>query len=177
MRFQNKILNFMHLKIFSVFMLLMSISFTVKAQECDTLQSPVMKAYNDYMNYTPKSLQGLPVPEFFGDWKPDNLITLSLLYKIKDRVKLEENQSTWLNTRVNDLAVGFYLEGNPVLLGITGGYHGCPEREYELKKEVINGKQVTIFNFCHSCTGQTKGENEFIEIFNNRTKRLIEAGR
>jgi hypothetical protein len=149
----------------------------IYAQDIDTIESPVMKAYNDFVNYTPKALEHQPIPSEFGEWRVENLITAWLLYGYKDSRSLTDGQLSWLTGRINGLAVAFYLEGSPVLLRSTGGYDGCPESEFELKKELLNGREVTVVNFCHSCTGRPKGEDEFIKIFNNRTERLLEGSR
>ena len=98
------------------------------------------------------------------------------IYQIEADLGLKPKDAAWLTERTNNIATAFYLEGNPLLLRSTGGYSGCPESEYELKKEKLNGKEVTVVNFCHGCKGSSTGGSEFINIFNNRTRRLLEAG-
>lgn len=149
----------------------------VGAQETEAVESPIMRAYNELVNYTPKALKNIPVPEALGGWELGNLSQLRIVYGYQSEFNLTQSDVVWLNESVNELAAAFYLEGNPLLLRSTGGYSGCTESEYELKKEVINGNKVTIINFCHGCKGSLTGENEFIDIFNNRTKKLLEASR
>jgi len=160
-----------------IFLLSVLFTFSAKAQEADSIQTPVMKAYSDFLYYTPKALALDPAPAEFGTWKLDNLMTVWLLYGYKDSRGLSAGELSWLTGRINDLAVAFYVEGKPVMLYSTGGFHGCPESEFELKKESLKGKEVTRVNFCHSCTGGLPHEDEFITIFNNRTKRLLEGAR
>lgn len=68
------------------------------------------------------------------------------------------------------MALAFYLEGNPILIRKTGGYSGC--EEINVNEAIINEKRVTILNFCFTCKGAGQLE-EFINIFNNRTKKLL----
>lgn len=147
------------------------------AQDMDTIQTPIMKAYNDFVNYTPKSLRGLPKPEKFRQLNLDGMMSLKTSFEFQESLNLKNDELNWIKERISGLAVAFYREGNPVLLRSTGGYNGCPESEYELKKETLNHKVVTIINFCHGCKGSSEHENEFIKIFNSRSKRLLESAK
>ena len=147
------------------------------AQDSDTIQSQVMKEYNDLIAYTPKALRNTPTPEVFGQFPMVNISNVILVYKSQSDFGLKPKDKAWLTERTNSIATEFYMEDNPLFLKRTDGYSGCPESGYELKKENLSGKDVTVVHFCHGCTEDSSGEIEFINIFNSRTKQLLDRGK
>jgi hypothetical protein len=153
------------------------------AQNFVVLERPVEKVkpfleqeYNALLNYTPKSF----VPDINS--KPKNRVlegdlnsinSLELRYAYQQQLKLEASEIKWLEDEINSLAVAFFKEGKPVIIEKVGGYDGCNGRAIETEQR--DGFNVTIFKFCYTCSGANEFEDRFLQIFNNRTEKLIAA--
>ena len=95
---------------------------------------------------------------------------LETIYGFKEQLKLNREEIKWLDKQIDQIALAFYLEGKPILIRKVGGYDGCPNEN--ISKERIKGKEVTILNFCFSCTDYGRID-DFIQVFNNRTNSLL----
>ena len=147
------------------------ISFTCKAQ--DTVEIKFDTLYNNLINYTPKnfSIDETSKPKNrFLELNLNSIGGLKMVYEFQIEMKLEAEDIKWLEKQIDQIALSFYLEGNPILIRKTGGYSGCEGNK--IRKENINGNDVTILDFCFTCSGAGKLE-DFIKIFNNRTEKLI----
>ena len=151
--------------------LLILIGFTCKAQDVVEVHQDTI--YINLMNHTPMNFsvdENSKPKNKFLEMKLNSIAGLSAIYGIQSQIKLNEEEIKWLNNQIDQIALAFYLEGNPILIRKTGGYGGCGDKM--LEKEIINGKEITILNFCFSCSGAGKLE-DFIKIFNNRTEKLL----
>lgn len=152
--------------------LLLFISFSVKAQiKFETKEDSI---YNYLLNYTPKNFAidevSKPKKRYF-ETELNSIIKLSLFYEYQTNLKLDDEEIRWLDKQTNQIALAYYLEGKPILLRkISGGPKGCIFNKVE--KEFINKKEVTILNFCFTCSGSGNFE-DFIKIFNNRINLLL----
>jgi hypothetical protein len=129
--------------------------------------------YNNLINYTPKnfSIDETSKPKNrFLELNLNSIGGLKMVYEFQNELKLSKEEILWLDKQIDQIALCFYLEGNPILIKKTGGYSGC-EGEM-IHKEAINGKEVTILDFCFTCSGAGKLE-DFIKVFNNRTEKLL----
>ena len=141
-----------------------------KAQDVESYHDSI---YNNLTNHTPKNFVIDEVSKTQSDFlglKLNSISGLKFAYKYQDELKLQEQEIKWLNSQINEMALAFYLEGNPILIRKTGGYSGC--EEINVNEAIINEKRVTILNFCFTCKGAGQLE-EFINIFNYRTKKLL----
>jgi hypothetical protein len=152
-------------------------------QQFVVLERPVEKEktfseeeYNQLLNHTPKS--------FVSDTKtkPKNRVlegdlnsinSLELRYAYQQQLKLSMSEIKWLEDEINSLAVAFFKEGKPIIMEKAGGNEGCHDRGIETEQR--NGVTITLFKFCYTCPGQDVIEDRFLQIFNNRTEKLIEA--
>lgn len=151
--------------------LLLLISFICKAQDVMEIKQDTI--YNNLINYTPKnfSVDEISKPkDRFLELNLNSIGGLKMVYEFQNELKLDEEDIKWLNVQIDQIALSFYLEGNPILIRKTGGYSGCEGKM--IGKEIINGKEVTILDFCFTCSGVGKLEN-FIKIFNHRTEKLL----
>ncbi|WP_123907110.1 hypothetical protein [Flavobacterium johnsoniae] len=95
---------------------------------------------------------------------------LESIYQFQNELKLNKTEIDWLKQQIDQIALAFYLEKNPILIRKVGGIDGCPNEN--VYKEIIKGKEVTILHFCFTCSGAGKLD-EFIRIFNHRTDSLL----
>ncbi|WP_291150058.1 hypothetical protein [Flavobacterium sp. UBA7680] len=151
--------------------IILLVGFICKAQDVNEIK--IDTVYNNLLNRTPKNFK---VDEIS---KPNNrFFTLDLnsigrlesIYQFQNEFKLNEAEINWLNKQIDQIALAFYLEGNPILIRKVGGYDGCPNEN--VYTETIKRKKVTILNFCFTCSGAGKLD-KFIQIFNNRTNSLL----
>lgn len=131
---------------------------------------------NDLLNYVPKNFvidsSSKPISNIFNTRLHLNTIGgLYAIYNLRGLVIFEKSEIEWLNKQIDQISVAFYLEGKPILIEKTGGYEGCGGKLVDQKN--LNGKEVTTINFCFGCSGADPHIDEFMEIFNNRTKKLL----
>ncbi|MEL1253460.1 hypothetical protein AAEO57_06730 [Flavobacterium sp. DGU38] len=129
--------------------------------------------YNNLLNRTPKNFKIDEASELENKISSLNLNSiggLDIIYQFKDKLKLNATEINWLNKQTDQIALAFYLEGNPILIRKVGGVDGCPDEN--VYTEIIKEKKVTILNFCFSCLDFTRSD-QFIQIFNNRTNSLL----
>lgn len=151
--------------------LLLLICFTCKAQ--DVIETNQETIYNNLINYTPKnfSIDEASKPKNrFLELNLNSISGLKMIYQFQTELKLGVEEVKWLNRQIDQIALAFYLEGNPILIRKTGGYSGCEGDG--IHNEKSNGKEVTILDFCFTCSGAGALE-DFIKIFNNRTETLL----
>lgn len=155
--------------ILAIFLLI--IGFTCKAQ--DIYEVRIDTVYNNLLNRIPKNFKvdevSRPKNRFF-DLNLNTIGGLEMIYGFKEELKLETTEIIWLNEQIDQIALAFYLEGNPILIRQVGGYEGCPDEN--VYSEIIKDRKVTILNFCFSCTDRRQLD-DFIKIFNNRTFSLL----
>ncbi|MEN2413380.1 hypothetical protein [Flavobacterium mesophilum] len=146
-------------------------SFICKAQDLDKIK--IDTVYNNLINRTPKNFKAdessKPENRFFK-LNVNSIGWLQSVYQFREELKFNETEINWLNKQIDQIALAFYLEGNPILIRKVGGYDGCPEKD--VYKEIINKKEVTILNYCFTCSGAGRLE-DFIKIFNNRTNSML----
>lgn len=147
------------------------IGFICKAQDVNEIK--IDTVYNNLLNRTPKNFKvdeiSKPNNRFFN-LDLNSIMGLETIYQFQDNLKLNEAEINWLNKQIDQIALAFYLEGNPILIKKVGGVDGCPDEN--VYTETIKRKKVTILNFCFTCSGAGKLD-EFINIFNNRTNSLL----
>lgn len=150
---------------------LLIIGFTCKAQ--DIYEARIDTAYNNLLNRIPKNFKvdeaSRPKNRFF-ELNLNTIGGLEMIYGFKEELKLETTEIVWLNEQIDQIALAFYLEGNPILIRKVGGYEGCPDEN--VYSEIVKDRKVTILNFCFSCTDRRQLD-DFIKIFNNRTISLL----
>ena len=143
-------------------------------EESDVVYSE--KEYSQLLNYTPKSF----VPDTKS--KPDNKVlsgnlnsisSLELRYAYQQQLKLNEKEIKWLEDEINALAISFFKESKPIIIKRAGSYGNCIGRGTETKER--DGFDVTVLYFCYTYQNGETFENKFLEIFNNRTEKLISA--
>lgn len=153
-----------------VLVLFSLVTITVKSQDVADDRYTI---FNNLLNYTPKNFSidevSKPKGDFLG-FKMNSISQLKMVYKFQRELNLGKEEIKWLDLQIDQMALAFYLEGNPILIKATGGYDGCGGEK--VSKELINNVDVTVLNFCFTCSGAGKLEN-FISIFNNRTKKLL----
>lgn len=137
-------------------------------------EEDALKEYNELLNYAPKALEVdetiKPLTEKLK--QPLNTIAqVRAYYQFGEVIKLNDSDKSLLQYQMQQLAVAFFLEKKYILFEYVGGYAGCIDKMM-LTKEV-EGNEVTIFRFCHSCTDRSREVEEFISIFNNRMKKLL----
>ena len=155
-------------------LILLLTSSVIFAQEEDA-NIKIDTVYNNLLNRTPNNFQvddtTKPKNRYFElNINLKSIGGLETLYGFQEEIKLSSEEIKWLEKQIDQIAVAFFLEGNPILIRKVGGYEGCPDEN--IYKEYINGKEVTILNFCFSCTDKRKLDN-FIKVFNNRTNSLL----
>ena len=133
-----------------------------------------LSEYNQLMNYVPKgidaNLSKRPNNKFFKEGL-NSISILKAYYENQNAFKFTEIEIDWLENRINEIAVAFFLENKPILIEKAGGYAGCSENMVD--KKIVNGKNVTILRFCYSCTDFSKKSDKLIAIFNRRTNLLL----
>ncbi len=103
-----------------------------------------------------------------------NIATLRMVYIIQNKLHLNELEYDILEKKIDRMALAFYLEGKPIIIERINGFYGRPDGY--IKKEPCNGINVTTINFTYNCQDTfRKYEEKFIEIFNNRTMKLLAA--
>lgn len=131
-------------------------------------------AYNYFMSYTPSQYESSLGEDFKARFKSMNISCLSMLKM------LYGNQAVWqftsddikqLEVEIDHFITALHLEGKSVIIKKVGGYDGCPDEM--IYKESLNSAEVTVLNFCCSCTGGSKAEDAFISIVNGRTEKLL----
>jgi len=134
--------------------------------------------FNAIMNFVPKGLStdlSLRPNNRFLHEQINTIGMLKVHYDLQEILKFNEPEIKWLEQRISELAVAFYLEQKPILIEHSGGYSGCLDEW--LRTETINGIEVTILKFCYGCTDFSVNDENFIGIFNNRTEKLISIDR
>lgn len=132
--------------------------------------------YNALLNYTPKA--------FVADAKskPQNRVldgelnsigSIELRYAYQQQLNLKAAEIKWLEDEINALAIAFFTEGKPIIIKRAGNYSGCTGRGTETEQR--NGFTITVFHFCYTYSNAEAFENRFLEIFNNRTEKLMAA--
>lgn len=144
------------------------------AQEEDT-SIRIDTVYNNLLNRTPKNFKVDEITKpknryFESNINLNSIGGLETLYGFQEELKLNGEEIKWLDKQIDQIALAFYLEEKPILIRKVGGYEGCPDEN--IYKENIKGKEVTILNFCFSCTDKRTLDN-FIRVFNNRTNSLL----
>ena len=141
------------------------------AQSNDSI-SKSEKEYFELLNHTPKNFkidnENKPSSKFLKTdlnsiWKLKNA------YKLKE--KLNDNEVKWLEDQINQLAVAYFLEKQPIILENVGGFSGCPEQLVSIKLK--NKRKVTVLSFCYGGCISSGKTDDFIRIFNNRTEKLL----
>ena len=147
------------------------IGFICKAQDIGEIK--IDTVYNNLLNHKPKNFKvdeiSKPENKFFS-LNLNSIAGLEIIYQLRDQLKFNETEINWINKQIDQIALAFYLEGNPILIRKVGGYEGCPNDN--VYSEIIKEKKVTILNFCFTCTDFGRLD-QFIEIFNNRTNSLL----
>jgi hypothetical protein len=150
---------------------LLLIGFICKAQDLGEIR--IDTVYNNLLNRTPKNFQidesSKPENRFFTS-NLNSIGGLEIIYQFRNELKFNETEISWLDKQIDQIALAFYLEGNPILITKVGGYEGCPNDN--VYSEIIKEKKVTILNFCFTCTDGWRLD-EIIKIFNNRTNSLL----
>ncbi len=146
----------------------------ISAQE-EIANIKIDTVYNNLLNKTPKNFKvdesTKPKNKYFeSSINLNSLGGLEAVYGFREELQLNEGEIKWLDEQIDQIAVAFYLEGKPILIRKVGGYEGCPDES--IYKENIKGREVTILNFCFSCTDKRRLDN-FIKIFNDRTNALL----
>ena len=144
----------------------------ISAQE-DTTGIKIDTVYNNLLNKTPKGFginEATKPKNRYFEINLNSIGGLETLYGFQKELKLNETEIKWLNEQIDQIALAFYLEGKPILIRAVGGVDGCPDENIYTEK--IKGKNVTILNFCFTCTDSGKLD-DFISVFNNRTNLLL----
>lgn len=144
---------------------------------CNGQESPQpdkYEAYNSILNYHPKFFtsaisDGLKTK--LGNLQYDTLGSLQLIYGFQQHFEFLPSEIEELENEINQITVAFFMEGNPIKIKKVGGYDGCPDEM--IYNEDFYGRDVTILNFCYTCSGANKYEIKFIGIVNNRTENLL----
>ncbi|QOG04813.1 hypothetical protein [Flavobacterium sp. MDT1-60] len=144
----------------------------ISAQE-DTTGIRIDTVYNNLLNKTPKGFRineaSKPKNRYF-EFNMNSIGGLETIYGFQKELKLNAIEINWLNEQIDQIALAFYLEGKPILIRAVGGYDGCPDENIYTEK--IKASNVTILNFCFTCTDSRKLD-DFISVFNNRTNSLL----
>ena len=132
------------------------------------------KKFIKLMNYTPKAFKtelSLKPKNKFLKSEINSIAKLKLHYFFQDEFKYDDIEVKWLEDQINQLAVAYFLEKQPIILKSIYGSSGCPEEL--VTTEFKNKKSITILYFCSGgCVVNNYIEN-FIRIFNNRTEKLL----
>jgi len=144
----------------------------MSAQE-DTTGIRIDTVYNNLLNRTPKGFRineaTKPKNRYF-EINLNSIGGLETLYGFQKQIKLNAIEINWLNEQIDQIALAFYLDGKPILIRAVGGADGCPYENVYTEK--IKDKNVTILNFCFTCT-DSRTLDGFIRVFNNRTNLLL----
>jgi hypothetical protein len=132
--------------------------------------------YNALLNYTPKgfvaNIKSKPQNRVLqGDL--NTISSLELRYAYQAQLKLNATEIKWLEDEINALAVSFFKEGKPIIINRTGENGNCTGQGAEIEER--GGFTVTVMNFCYTFPDGLAFENRFLELFNNRTEKLIAA--
>ncbi|MFI0431208.1 hypothetical protein [Mariniflexile sp. HMF6888] len=155
-----------------IFISILVLSTICSAQKNDSIPESE-KEYLKLLNYTPKNfkidLKNKPSNEFL---KTDlnSIWKLKYAYELKD--KLTDYEIKWLEEQINQLAVAYFIENKPIIIKSVGGYSGCPEQL--LETELKNKTEITILSICSGGCIINKNTEDFVELFNNRTKKLLQ---
>jgi hypothetical protein len=134
------------------------------------------KGYNELVNYSPKAfasdLKSKPKNRMLeGDL--NSIGSLELRYAYQQQLKLNELEIQWLEKEIEQLSLAFFTEKKPIIIQKTGDYEVCKDKG--IGTEVRNGFTVTILKFCYTFPGASNFEDRFLQIFNNKTKKLISS--
>lgn len=157
----------------TIFILILFLSVITLAQNSDS-QNESKKEFNILMNYIPKglSLDLIKRPENRFLKEPINTIgSLKSYYELQHIFKFNELEINWIEERINEIALCFYLENKPILIKRVGRYSGCPKEI--IKTNIRNGIKIKVLSFCYECTGFSSHAENFIKIFNNQTEKLL----
>ena len=142
------------------------------SQENDSIKS-FSKEYDELMSYIPKKTF------FSSSYKPkaellqtelNTINNISLYAYFANKIKLPKSDERYLETRIENLAKGFFFDNKKLIISKTGGYNGCIEKmidTFKLKKTII-----TNLKFCYSCTNWNI-DDYFLETFNSKMYQLM----
>ncbi|EDM43650.1 hypothetical protein SCB49_08668 [unidentified eubacterium SCB49] len=141
---------------------LLFISFT-EAQNLDHLPK-AEREYFELLNYTPVNyIANTPTQTLNSIWK------LKSAYEKKSQ--LEKEELIWIEKAINQIALAFFLENKPILLLSENGLEGDPNKL--INKTIKNNRTITTLDLRHGGCISFSSTDDFIRIFNNRTKKLI----
>lgn len=130
------------------------------------------KDYFEFLNYTPKNFKidskNKP-PSKFLKGKLNSLWRIKSAYELKG--ELNKQEIKWLEDQIDQLAVAYFLEKKLVFLESVADYSGCPEQL--LSTEFKNEINITTLSICQEGCIVNKKIEQFIQIFNNRTEKLL----
>lgn len=125
------------------------------------------------MRYIPKktffSSSYKPKAEFLQT-ELNTINNISLYAYFANNIKLPESDERYIETRIQNLAKGFFFDNKKLIISKIGGYDGCIEKmidTFKLKKTII-----TNLKFCYSCTNWNR-DDFFIETFNSKMYQLM----
>jgi hypothetical protein len=130
--------------------------------------------YNALLRHTPKAfvpnVKSKPKSKVLnGDL--NSISSLELRYAYQQQLKLSEVEIKWMEAEINALATAFFKEGNPIIIKRAGTYGNCSGKGTETKDR--DGMNVTDLYLCYTYQNGETFENRFLEIFNERTEKLI----
>lgn len=161
---------------YTAIVILFFIPLLVFGQESKNEDDNDLTEYNLLFNYTPKAIINDTASITILEKHKLPLNTIGQLYMhygwLQQSYDFSLEQISFMEKRIDQIALGFYLEDNPILIESVGGYAGCPDKM--MYKDTYLNKEVTIFRFCFSCTDIRKYHRKLHNIFNNRTKKLID---
>ena len=132
--------------------------------------------YNQLFNYETKSISNDRLTLSLSEKFKIQLNTIGNLYVyygiMRQHHEFTSEQISLMEKRINQIALGLFLEGNPVIIESVGGYSGCPDKLIYSDKYL--NTDITKLLFCFTCTDIRKYHHELLNIFNKKTKELIE---
>lgn len=145
-------------------------------QENTEGSSNSMEEFNQLFSYETKSISNDKLSLFLVEKIEIKLNSIADLYfnygMGRQHYNFSPEQISQMEKRIKQIALGHYLEGNPVIIESVGGASGCPDK-WIYPHSYLNTK-VTKVLFCFTCTENRKYYNDLISIFNSKTKELIE---
>lgn len=148
----------------------------VEQPEEEKIDEAAIAEFNELINYTPKAfIQNEKSKSknrmLAGDL--NSISSLELRYAYQAQLKLNAEEVKWMESEINQLAIAFFAEGKPIIIKKTGSYEGCIGQR--VTSELKKGQNIKTLYFCYTCKGANDFEDRFIEIFNNRTEKLLAA--
>ena len=161
---------------YKLFLTLFSVCNLSYTQENIEGRSNSLDEFNRLFTYESISISNNQLSLFISENFEIKLNSIADLYfnygMGRQHYNFSSEQISQMEIRIKQIALGHYLEGNPVIIESVGGASGCPDKW--IYTDSYSNAKVTKLLFCFTCTENRKYYYDLISIFNSKTKELIE---